>query len=669
MVSKKETNRKAYAKGEYLPEKLALSLQKLFLSNSKYEYRSKNNFLQCVWIIFYHQVTKGNGLSLYVPLGRNYWKKIYGGNYHDSVLAPLLESNIIESIDTGYRNIPDNTKLTTFGKQDGSVGVRYRITPDLLGDEQVFIPYIADGKVLTALERMLFDNKEFVIPEIPDLNFRISIDTDKAYKWVENNAERICAEFLKKDYVNILPDGLYLECHEYLDSGSYNVRYYTVKWAKFIAESKKQDFFYFNDSFYIASIDTFLQQRIPALIYHYKHQISQLGTLPIEEKQSPVTLRIYSHLTNFPSRILQFININNKTVHQLDLRTSQFLIFANLLNVYIVNGGEHLLSLFEEGKNKKYLKRLIKVLQAHQHQLPSVGVDINDINSGENSSSDVLKFIRDVFFRDFYDVVAHELGMKERLLAKHALFKLLFKKTNRPDALLHKLSQLYPIVISIIAEFKKKDAKKKDEEKEDDNSESNLSVFLQCTEAEIFVNNILKRLRDEGIPCFTRHDSIVVADGHQDKAEVIAKEVFRKFGFKYNHKAEDKFWEAVEFEELEGSTYMQWVIDENLLSDNYDVEGAFDEPHYEMIDMDEFESKICKRLLDIGIHEDYYDLVNAVFLEDISNLPMLYREERDALYDEVVNLNSGFTFLQGKTNVLLRNLVERISTMNFNGRD
>lgn len=667
MVSKKETNRKAYAKGEYLPEKLALSLQKLFLSDSKYEYRSKNNFLQCVWIIFYHQVTKGNGLSLYVPLGRNYWKKIYGGNYHDRVLTPLLESNIIESIDTGYRNIPDNPKLTTFGKQDGSVGVRYRINPDLLGDEQVFIPYIADGKVLTALERMLFDNKEFVIPEIPDLNFRISIDTDKAYKWVENNAESICAEFLKKDYVNILPDGLHLECHEYLDSGSYNVRYYTVKWAKFIAESKKQDFFYFNDSFYIASIDTFLQQRIPALIYHYKHQISQIATQSIEEKQSPVTLRIYSHLTNFPSRILQFIYINNKTVHQLDLRTSQFLIFANLLNVYIVNGGEHLLSLFEEQKNKTYLKRLIKVLQIHKQQLPSVGVDISDIKSGENSSSEVIKFIRDVFCRDFYEVVAHELGMKERLLAKHALFKLLFKKTNRPDALLHKLSQLYPIVINIIAEFKKQE-RKESNDKKDDNRESNFSVFLQCIEAEIFVNNILKRLREEGFPCFTRHDSVIVADGYQDKAEVIAKDVFRKFGFKYNHKAEDKFWQAVEFEELEGSTYMQWVIDENLLTENYDVEGAFDEPHYETSDMDEIQIEICKKLLGVGFQEDYYALVNAEFLEDISNLPMLYQEERDVLYDEVVNLNSGFTFLQDKTNALLRNLVERIGNMNLKGR-
>lgn len=662
MVSKK-TNRRVYRKEEHLPEKLIQKLQGTVFNSPRLSYLSRNNFLQCVSIIFFHQVVQGNGLTYYVPLGRNYWKKIYGGNYHKSVISPLIEAGIIESMDFGYRTIPDNTTQVISGKQDGLVGVRYRINPDLLSEDYMVIPYLEKGsKAFTAEELILLDKQEFIIPEIPDLDFRISIDIDKANKWVDNNAERICNELLRQDYLNSFPEDLHIECREYLDRGSFNKKYYPVRWAKFIAQSRGHELFYFNNSFYIANVDEFLQYRIPALIYYYKYQISKVATQAIEEKRSPVTLRIYSHLTNFPSRILQFININNKTVHQLDLRTSQFLIFANLLNVYIINGGEHLLSLFKKSRNKTYLKRLIKVLQEHKHQLPSVGVDISDRNSGENSSSDVIKFIRDVFYRDFYNVVAHELGMKERMLAKHALFKLLFKKTNRPDALLHRLSQLYPIVVNIIAEFKKPD-KPKATDKTDDNRESNFSVFLQCIEAEVFVDNILKKLREEGIPCFTRHDAIVVADGYQEQAEIIAKNVFQQFGFKYNHKVEDKFWEVVDYEELEDSTYMQWLLDESLLTDNYDVEGAFDEPHYEMIDMDEYETEICKRLLEIGIRDDYFEYVNAEFLEDISNLPMLYREEKNILYDDVVNLKEGYTFFQDETNQLLCNLIERISQM------
>jgi len=118
-------------------------------------------------------------------------------------------------------------------------------------------------------------------------------------------------------------------------------------------------------------------------------------------------------------------------------------------------------------------------------------VDIGDSKSGEYGSSDVTKFIRDVFFTDFYGVVQQELGLKERLLAKQVLFKLLFKKTNRPDELLKKLSKRYPVVMNIIAEFKTKDVKKKTTKKtkntDDDDQQSNFSVFLQCIEAEIFV--------------------------------------------------------------------------------------------------------------------------------------------------------------------------------------
>ena len=663
MVNNK-TNRKEYQKGEYLPEKLVQKLQDSIFSNPRLSYPSKNNFLQCVSIIYFHQVTDGNGLNYYASLGRNYWHKVYGGNYHDRVISPLMETGLIESMDFGCRTIPDKTQQSSIVTKKGDVSTRYRINPELLSEKYSFIPYIEKRRVFTALERMLFDKQELQIPDIPDLNFRISIDTEKAGKWVENNAERICNELLSREYTNSLPDGLQIECHEYLDKGSFTKKYYTVRWAKFFAESHGKELFSFNNSFYIANVDEFLLYRIPALIYQYKHQISQVGTQPVEEKQSPVTLRVYSHLTNFPSRILQFIHINNKTVVQLDLRTSQFLIFANLLNVYIKGGEQHLLSLFKQNRNKTYIKRLVNVLKNHQEQLPRVGVDISDGKSVEHSSSDVTRFILDVFFRDFYNVVAGELGMKERLLAKNVLFKLIFKKTNRPDALLHKLSQLYPIVVNIIAEFKKSD-KSNATDKTDDNRESNFSVFLQCIEAEIFIDNILKKLRENGIPCFTRHDSVVVAEGHQKDAELIAKDVFREFGFKYNHKVEDKFWEAVDFNELEDSTYMQWLTDEDILTTNYDLEGGFAEPIHEIFEMDEYEIEICKRLRDIGMQNDYFEHVDAEYLEEISNLPWLNQYERNILHDDVINLWNGYSYLQDKTNQLLRNLAERITQMHL----
>ena len=415
MNNKKD--RKKYTKKEYLPSKLIKRINEDIL-NQSYEYRTKNNFLQCIAIIYHHQIKHGIGLNDYVPLGSEYWKKTYSHNYSQRVIEPLIKKQIIERFDFGFRTFPDSTNGKIVNKRKGSVGIRYRINPELLDNQFNSIPYIEKGKVITALERMHRNEIQLTTSEIPDLNFRISINLNKANRWVENNAERIIDNYINHDFINDLPEDLNIQYKEHLDNSSYNTSYSSVKWAKFIASSKNKELFYFKDSFYIADIGYFISQRIPAFIHHYQRQISQVGSMPIEEQRNEFTLRIYSHLTNFPSHILQFIKINNQTVFQLDLRTSQFLIFANLINVYITEGEQHLLSLFKQKRTLAYLKRLIKILDAHKNQLPTVGVDINNINSGKYSSSDVIKFIRDVFYADFYSVVQDEMGFNKRILAK-----------------------------------------------------------------------------------------------------------------------------------------------------------------------------------------------------------------------------------------------------------
>lgn len=660
MVTKTK-HRKQYTKEEFLPVKLIKKLNEDIFNDSAYEYRTKNNFLQCVAIINYHQVTKGIGKSDYAPLGRNYWKKIFGGNYHESVIQPLLKRNIIECFDFGYRTIPDPAIQPIRGKYNGLVGIRYRINPELMDGDCETISYIGKGKVLTATERMLLGNQEFLATGIADMNYRISIDHVKACTWIENNAESICSEFMRKDYVQSLPDKLLIEYHEYLERGSYNSKYLTVEAARNVAKDKGKELFFFKDTFYIADITEFLTQRVPALVYHYKNQVSLIYSQPIEEKRNPVTLRLYSNLVNFPSKILQFISINNSTVVQLDLRTSQFLIFANLLNVYVSVGEKQLLALFKQERNITYLKRLIRILNQHVKQLPKVAVDINDSNSGKFGSSDVTKFIRDVFFQDFYAVVQQELGLKDRMIAKRVLFKLLFKKTNRPDTLLSKLSLRYPVVLSIIAEFKKHDLLHGKSDNPDDGQESNFSVFLQCIEGEIFVDNILEGLRANDVPCFTRHDSIVVPYGYEDKAEKMAKEVFRQFGFRYNHKVEDKFWEVVDNEELEDSGYLDWLSDENELNTDFSIEDSLEEAtestDYEMI-MEDEHIEIMERLKEIGIQDDYFEYVDVDFMAEIIQLPFLTQVQRDWLEEDIMNVNYGMSFFQPETDKLLRWLVQ-----------
>lgn len=692
---RKKKNKRKYLDQEYLPEKLVIKFTEVFFNDSTYDFRRRNNFLLCIALIFHHQINSEN-ISDYVPLGCAYWKKIFGGNYYVNVIEPLLKQSIIEYHDFGYRTFPNAENFVEGTK--GLVGIRYRINLSLLDDQFQIIQYI--NKVSqSATGCIIFGNEEPIATGIPNLNFRISIDHDRANEWVNKNAKDICDKFFYKDYCQLLPDDLLIEYRESID-GSYNIKYKTVKTARFYAQKNNLELFHFKDKFYIADSHEFIKQHISAIIYHYKHQIARICTLPIEEIRSSTNLRVHSNLTNFPSKILPFIYINNRTVVQLDLRTSQFLLFANLINVYIDKGEEHLLSLFQHQKTITYLKRLTKILNDYRPKLPTVAVDINNSNPTKYKYSDVTQFIKDVFFHDFYIVVKEELSLPNRLIAKQLLFKLLFKKSNKPDVLINKLKKCYEILMEIIASFKEKDIKKetvikgkkpennikekdikkgtdKKGKKPDDSRESNFSVFLQCIESEIFIDNILKTLRLEGVPCFTRHDSIVVAVGYENRAEEIAKNVFEKFGFRYNHKAEELFWDIVEEDELEEGDFMQSVIDKNILNEysEYDFQEEPNENEEEDEDeeMDQdYDEYIFEQIQDIiddpdsefklpnQIRDDYYEFINSETIGYLASLDGIEQEIIDSLeYDfSHMNLDNSDQHFQNKTNEFITYLIE-----------
>ena len=172
--------------------------------------------------------------------------------------------------------------------------------------------------------------------------------------------------------------------------------------------------------------------------------------------------------------------------------------------------------------------------------------------------------------------------------------------------------------------------------------------FFNALRGEIYVDNILCQLRENDIPCFTRHDSIVVANGYEETTEQIIEGVFENFGFKYNHKIEDKLWEVVDYDELEQSGYMQWLIDENVLEPNFFLDEIHNDPieteTENIYDLDEEHFELIEKLMDIGIQENYYEYVDAEFLEDLVSLPFLNEQQRNILYDEINNLNDDMSF-------------------------
>lgn len=617
-------------KQEYLPVKLIQRVQQDIFNKRKFEYRTKNNFLRCIGTIYFKQVNEHFGLEGYVPTGSAYWKKVFGNDYHEKVIQPLIKLGIIEFLDFGYRSYPNLD--TTKGKEPGSVGIRYRINPELTNkDEFSTIDYIRKSNLplLTAEEMVMNEGNELEYLPMSQQNLFISIDKQKAAKWVEDNAEQICNQFLNPKIIYELPDKAVIPCHMYLDGGSFNIKYLTIERAKFDALLQDKQLFFFKDAFYLADKDIFLKYRISNLKYHYKRDISKIGTVPLIYRRSEKTLRITTYLTNFPSKILQFINLNNQTVVQFDLRTSQFLIFANLLNIYITKGDKALQGLFKHSQTKTFLKRFIAVLGEHRNLLPQAGVDIANLHLSKHSTSDVIRFIQDVFFDDFYSVIQKHFGFSERGSAKLVLFMLLFKRNTKSDKLIDTLKEHYPTVMTIIEGFKTKSMESKPEEdvKNPSDDTTNFSVFLQCVESEIFIDRILFPLRDMEVPCFTRHDSIVVAHDYANLVEDFIKSVFNEIGFKYNYKVEDKFWEVFDCVELEDSPYSDFLADEDILTTDYSAETSLGEPVLDETTendniMDEQLIKTCSKLQEIGLQNDYSEYIDADFLEEISNLPL-----------------------------------------------
>ena len=647
-------------KQEYLPKKLIAELQKAY--NGAGDYRTRNNFLRCLGIVYSKQLSESIGVNDYLALGSGYWKMVFGGDYHQKVLNPLLELDIIQCCDYGYRNT----------NSCGLVGIRYRINPLLLTGECEVVRYCDKSTVISAEEILVNSGQEFLGITVVDRNLNTSILTGKAQAFVLTDVEGMCMSQFKPELIDAFPSTYVITYNEYTN-GSVTTKYGSVGSVTALAQLHGKQLFSYNQAFYLANSEEFLRSKIETTRIHYLHEISKVGRIPIEYKRSKTNLRLHNYLTNFPSRLLHFLKLNNQGLVQYDLQTSQFLLFANILNIYLWHGGEHLLGLFKQKLNKQYLKRLIKILKTLHMQLPSCGVDISNNRSCVNSGSDVLEFIRDVFFSDFYEVVKSTLDLPDRSVAKQLMFKLLFKPNIKSDIFIDKLKARYPVVIAIIDAFKTPD-KAKDTQKKNGNPksdekdrQSNFSVFLQCIEAEIYVDNILLPMREQLVPCFTRHDSVVVAWSHQDHVETHIKSVFAGLEFRYNQKYTDMSLAAYSPEELEENGITDYWDDKLYIEDvSYEGQPVYDDSYAGVeddFDTDEIDPDLLDRLEELGIHSDYSELVDQDFLVDLLQLP-LTEEQGTTLEIELENLKQGMSCFQAETNAVIRSIVQYAAYLN-----
>lgn len=611
--SKKEKKKKRYSEfiQVFLPTKLIEEIESTVLKISR-DYRSGNNYIYCLALIYFKQITEFQNKELFVSLGSAYWKKIFGNNYHQKIIAPLIQEGIIQFIDSGYRNIKNEESQN---EEKGTVAIKYRINPNLLNDEFAVIDYLKQSRIDSKAK----NNKSRIPINATEL-LQVSID-EMVVEWIEDNAQRICKEFLNQEYVETLPNALIIEYHELLDNGSYNSNFKTIKTLKKYAYDHGKEFFFFKNSFYVAELEQFMKAKEVGILYHYKCEVAKVGKIELIDNRSQTNLRLTNYLVNFPSKLLRFIHLKDESVVQFDLRTSQLLLFANILNVYTsINGKSTLLNQFKKTKTIKYLQRLFQVLEMYKFSMPAFSIEISDAMPLKAPINGIQRFIKDVLFNDFYEVLQKKLGLPSRNIAKLLVLKMLFKRTNRPDVLLKQMNDYYPEIMAIISEFKEI-SDKQDKRDDEDSDDNNFAVFLQCVEAEIFVDKILKPLRQQGIPCFTRHDSVVVANTYQKAVEDQIKKVFSELGFKLNLK-------------YEGFSEVDEYVD------------------------NEMKKEITERLQEIGIKDDYSQDIDIQMLEEIAAEFALNQVQQEAIAQDIIDIQSGLHRFSNETNNLMKKIIQ-----------
>ena len=611
---------------EYLQRKVADVIKKI--TESDREYRTKNNYLTVVGLVYFHQMSDEASCYDYSPLAREYWRTVVGSNY-SKYIDRLVGEHIVQRVWVQY--------VSDFGDESRVMG--YRINPLFLTDDFALVKY-AGAKNQSQSAEVIDAKATGNIPVTklgikPDL---IRMQKGQALAWIATNISKVVNSYINNDYLNGVPKTLPVLVRIY-HGDSFSVSHMSVESAQKIAKEQGQVLLYYKDKFVIANAEQFTQIANHNLSVHYKWQVKSFLPENFNFSRNKNTLRVYSKLSSLPSALLPFIRINGQYILQADLKCSQFTLFANLINYYLNHSGEELVALFKKKQAKTFVSALVTIFDRHKDELPEEGLNTTSPSENEFITNDVYGFLVDTLLHDFYSILKVQLGLPLRQHGKSIAFRTVFSKSKPENELVRQFRQIYPTVISIINDFK------------DKYGYNQFAIGLQRVEAVIFIDHIWQKAKQSGINCFTRHDSLVFPINKKQEVDKIITDVFKSFDFIYR----------MEYEEFNTDEIMNQLV---YTTDYVDSLDDFDELFY-TADEDEDEEVWEQEILqDIELpeqkHRDYFEHVNEDTLWMLLELDGLSLEVKLALEEDIANLQSNYPTpqFQVDTNRLISKLID-----------
>ncbi len=619
---------------EYLPKGIAKVLKDI--TKGDRDYRTHNNYLLIVGIIYLHQMSDDASYLHYSPLSREYWRTVLGSHY-SKYLNRLIKEQVVQRSWVLHIDDVDNTSRV----------IGYRINPTFLQDDLTIVKYagtISSSKSADILDTRAKGNDLLIKAGInPDL---IQMKKNQALSWIGSDISKVVDTYLNNEYVNGVPKSLPVLVRIYAGGNDFFEIHVSVESAQKIAEEQGKKLLYYKDKFIIADLNKFKQIAMQNLSAHYNWQVKSFNPDSFNFSRNQNTLRVYSKLSSLATALLPFLRINGEYIQQADLKCSQFTLFANLINYYLNHSGNELIAKFKKKQVKSFVSKLVVVLDDHKDELPEEGLNTANPIVNDYITNDAYRFLCDALLSDFYSIIKNELNLPQRAHGKGIAFRTVFSKPKPENELVRQFRQLYPTVISIINDFKNKQGY------------NQFAIGLQRVEAEIFIDNIWKQAKKLNINCFTRHDSLLYPINKGNDVKKIIIDVFKSYDFIYR----------VEYEEFNTDEIMLRLINETDYIDNI---RDFDEIFlYTMEHMNERKPDqknnidLLDQLQDVDLPEqkesDYFEYVGIDTLWGLYELKGITLKEKQAVEADIANLQSNFPIpqFQDGTNNLISKLID-----------
>lgn len=232
------------------------------------------------------------------------------------------------------------------------------------------------------------------------------------------------------------------------------------------------------NKYYIDYPDQFILEKKRAIRFHYRKAINKLHKGIWYVHRNDTNNRLDSNLTNLCEILTKEIMLDNDLC-SIDLSNSQFAIFCYL---------------YEQ--------------------------------TGNELTLDFLRFKELATQGKLYEEIAEILGLKNRKEAKSIMFELFFASHKYNPRRKAELKKHFPTVVYFVDQYKK------------EHGDNAFSVELQKKEAEIFIDNVYQRIKEECLFCLTKHDSVIVRRQDRKRATEILVEYFNEIGFRGKLKEE-----------------------------------------------------------------------------------------------------------------------------------